>query len=71
MVSFSESQGSTIQTLAVYAIQSPVERTAVPKLLFSRSVVSDFLQPHELQHTRLPCPSLSPGVINFYYNKYQ
>ena len=23
----------------------------------SRSVVSDFLQPHELQHARLPCPS--------------
>ena len=29
-------------------------------LLFSRSVVSDFLQPHGLQHTRLPCPSPSP-----------
>ena len=22
------------------------------------------LQPHELQHTRLPCPSLSPGVCS-------
>ena len=31
-------------------------------LLFSRSVMSDSLQPHRLQHTRLPCPSLSPGV---------
>ena len=31
-------------------------------LLFSRSVVSDFLQPHGLQHTRLPCPSPTPGV---------
>ena len=29
---------------------------------FSSSVVSDSLQPHELQHTRLLCPSLSPGV---------
>ena len=29
---------------------------------FSRSVVSDFLQLHESQHTRPPCPSLSPGV---------
>ena len=27
-------------------------------LLFSRSVVSDSLQPHGLQHTRLSCPSL-------------
>ena len=29
---------------------------------FSRSVVSDSLQPHELQHARLPCPSPTPGV---------
>ena len=29
---------------------------------FSRSVVSDFLQPHEPQHTRLPCLSPIPGV---------
>ena len=29
---------------------------------FSRSVVSDFLQPHELQHPRPPCPSPTPGV---------
>ena len=29
---------------------------------FSRSVVSDFLWPHELQHARPPCPSPIPGV---------
>ena len=29
---------------------------------FSCSVVSDSLQPHESQHSRLPCPSPSPGV---------
>ena len=29
---------------------------------FSRSVVSDSLQPHELQHARLPCPSPNPRV---------
>ena len=28
---------------------------------FSRSLLSDTLQPHGLQHTRLPCPSLTPG----------
>ena len=28
----------------------------------SRSVVSDSLRPHELQHTRPPCPSPTPGV---------
>ena len=29
---------------------------------FSRSVVSDSLRPHELQHARPPCPSPGPGV---------
>ena len=29
---------------------------------FSRSVTSDSLQPHELQHARPPCPSPTPGV---------
>ena len=33
-------------------------------LLFSLSVMSNSLQPHGLQHTRLPCPSLSPGVFS-------
>ena len=30
--------------------------------MFSLSVMSDSLQPHGLQHTRLPCPPPSPGV---------
>ena len=29
---------------------------------FSRSVMSDSLRPHELQHTRPPCPSPTPRV---------
>ena len=29
---------------------------------FSCSVMSDSLQPHELQHARPPCPSPTPGV---------
>ena len=33
-------------------------------LLFSHSVVSDSLQPHGMQHARLPCPSLSPGACS-------
>ena len=32
--------------------------------LFNCSVVSESLQPLELQHTRLPCPSLSPRVFS-------
>ena len=31
---------------------------------FSRSVVSDSLQPHESQHARPPCPSPTPGVYS-------
>ena len=31
-------------------------------LQFSCSVMSDFLQPHESQHARPPCPSPTPGV---------
>ena len=34
----------------------------VPSVQFSRSVMSDSLQPHELQHTRTPCPSPTPKV---------
>ena len=31
---------------------------------FSRSVVSDCLRPHGLQHARLPCPLPTPGVYS-------
>ena len=31
---------------------------------FSRSVVSDSLQPHESQHARPPCPSPTPRVLS-------
>ena len=31
---------------------------------FSHSVLSNSLQSHGLQHTRLPCPSLSPGACS-------
>ena len=33
-------------------------------LLFSHSVMSDSLRPHRLQHTRLSCPSPSPGACS-------
>ena len=34
-------------------------------VLFRCSVMSDFLQPHGLQHARPPCPSISPhGLLN-------
>ena len=34
------------------------------ELLFSHSVMSNSLQPYELQHARLPCPSLCTGVFS-------
>ena len=39
----------------------PIEKTSV---WFSRSVMSDSLQPHGLQHARPPCPSPTPGVYS-------
>ena len=34
-------------------------------LLFSLSVMSDSVRPHGLQHTGLPCPSPSRGLLRF------
>ena len=34
----------------------------ISSVKFSHSVMSDSLQPHELQHARPPCPSPIPGV---------
>ena len=34
------------------------------ELKFTCSVVSDSLQPHGLQHARLPCPSPTPGAYS-------
>ena len=44
------------QLLRAYVRSSSVQ--------FSRSVVSNSLPPHGLQHTRLPCPSPTPGVYS-------
>ena len=34
----------------------------ISSVQFSRSVMSDSLRPHELQHARPPCPSPTPRV---------
>ena len=36
--------------------------TTISSVQFIRLVISDSLRPHELQHTRPPCPSPTPGV---------
>ena len=41
--------------------QTDLVKIIIFLLLFSHSVVFDSSQPHELQHARLTCPSLSPG----------
>ena len=45
-----------------HKVDSPIHRLCLLSVQFSCSVVSNSLQPHELQHTRLPCPSSTPGV---------
>ena len=35
-----------------------------PSVQFSHLVMSDSLQPHGLQHSRLPCPSSIPGACS-------
>ena len=50
--------------LFIYWLCSMAYGILVPSLLFSRSVVSDSLGPHGLQHTRLPCPLPSPRVCS-------
>ena len=44
--------------------QGPWGSTKFKAMKFSYSVVSDSLRPHGLQHTRLPCPSLTPGACS-------
>ena len=41
---------------------NPMEQVPWASVQFSRSVMSDSLRPHELQHARPPCPSPTPGV---------
>ena len=41
-----------------------LKRILVIHYQFSRSVVPNYLQHHGLQHTRLPCPSPTPGVYS-------
>ena len=49
-----DGEESTYVSVCVYVLFRSVQ--------FSCSVVSDSLRPHELQHTRPPCPSPTPGV---------
>ena len=49
-------------TLPASCLHCPLLPDPISSVQFSCSVVSESLQPHEPQHTRPPCPSLTPGV---------
>ena len=46
------------------SISVEISSSNISSVQFSHSVVSDSLQPHELQHARLPCSSPTPGVYS-------
>ena len=46
----------------LYSVWQILDIIQFSSVHFSHSVVSDSLRPHELQHTRPPCPSPTPGV---------
>ena len=50
-----------VETINVILIK---KKFCVKHLLSSHSVMSNSLWSHELQHARLPCPSLSPRVCS-------
>ena len=54
--------GLRTRNLTFQPICLEIFKCRIPSVQFSRSVVSDFLRPHESQHARPPCPSPSPGV---------
>ena len=51
-------------SLKVLSPERTIANTLLYSLLFSHSVMLNSLRLHELQHTRLPYPSLSPGVCS-------
>ena len=55
--------------VATLRMSAGIRRKVWPTVLktavqFSRSVVSDSLQPHDPQHAKPPCPSPTPGVYS-------
>ena len=72
---FAMAQLDPVNNMAAHFLRLPLPQlgnlgTALPSMVqvdlmcssvqFSRSVVSDSLQPHGLQHTKRPCPSPAP-----------
>ena len=53
---------SSLEKGSKTALKKAGLKLTAPSIQFSHTVVSDSLWPHGLQHARLPCLSLSPGV---------
>jgi len=53
---------SSVPAWRIPGTEEPGELQSIRSDQISHSVVSDSLQPHELQHARPPCPSPTPGV---------
>ena len=56
--------GTKILNAAWRGLKKKKEELRFSSVQFSRSVVSDSLQPHESQHARHPCPSPIPRVYS-------
>ena len=50
------------QVTFISILRNAVHSICFSSVQFSRSVLSDSLLPHELQHARPPCPSPTPGI---------
>ena len=50
------------QFVLIRTLLSLVSVSLFSSVQFSRSLLSNSLRPHELQHARPPCPSPTPGV---------
>ena len=61
-VSFAEFSFSVFNLYPVISKENYSLNHILSSVQFSRSVLSESLRPHELQHARPPCPSPSPGV---------
>ena len=58
-----EGNGNPLQYSRLGNLMDRGSLAAYSPVQFSRSVVSDSLWPHELQHARHPCPSPTPGAL--------
>ena len=53
---------ATVQSHTESDMTEATQQLSMKHIANIQSVVSDSLQPHGLQHAKLPCPSLTPGV---------